>query len=291
MANEIVKKESQIVDSVIQRVESLQELDQIHLPKNYSPQNAVRAAFLVLKEKGDELQKCTMESIQGSMFKMVVSGLSVAKRQGDFIRYGNKLVFSPEYHGNKVLVKRMCGVKEINHNTIYKKDLFEYVTDSSGRKQIVKHQQKIENINPNEIVGAYATAVFIDGSTLSEVMSMQQIKQSWMMGATKGNSPAHRNFPDRMAEKTVANRLMSGLINASDDGSLFDGDEENKEQKSFTPPSKEVDKSQEFEQIHGFENDKPQEDEQETTQEKENPSKKTEEQSKQLEFDQDDEPF
>lgn len=274
MANEIVKKESQIVDSVIKRVETLQELGQIHLPKNYSAQNAVRAAFLVLKEKGDDLSKCTMESIQGSMFKMVVSGLSVAKGQGDFIKYGNKLNFNPEYHGNKVLVKRMCDVREVNHNTIYKKDVFEYITEESGRKKVTKHVQKIENINPNEIIGAYATVVFNDGTTDSEVMSMQQIKQAWMMGATKGNSPAHRNFPDRMAEKTVANRLMSGMINSSDDGNLFD-DTEKVEQRSF-------DITQEKDDWDGFENiDVEQLQEEEEEKEKEEPkTDKTEENKK-----------
>jgi len=300
MANEIIKKETQIVESVISRVENLKELGQIHLPKNYSPQNAVRAAFLVLKEKGDDLAKVTTESIQSAMFKMVVSGLSVAKKQGDFIRYGNKMVFSPEYHGNKAMVKRMCDVIEVTHNTVYKKDEFEYTSDKNGRKQIVKHVQKIENLVADQIIGAYATATFSDETTQSEVMSFDQIKRSWMMGATKGNSPAHRNFPDRMAEKTVANRLMTSLINASDDGSLFDKDNEEQPRKEFVPEKKQ---KVEFEEINDDEpsNENETEENQEpeptpTPEKTPDPKKKEtknkeEKQSQSQMFEEDDQPF
>jgi recombination protein RecT len=231
----IEKTQSNIVESVTKRVEQLRELGQINLPKDYSAPNAIRAAWLVLQDKPDLITKSTPISQMNAMFKMVISGLSVAKKQGDFILYGNKLTFSPEYHGNKALVKRLCGVIDVTHNTIYKDDVFEYTIDKHGRKQIIKHEQKIENIDPNKIVGAYAIVTFIDGeSTQAEVMNMQQIKQSWMQGATKGQSPAHRNFPDRMAEKTVANRLMTGLINASDDAAIIDFNDENVERKQVS---------------------------------------------------------
>jgi|GEM_PF-5193211 len=47
-----------------------------------------------------------------------------------------------------------------------------------------------------------------------------------MQGPTKGESPAHKNFPDEMAIKTVKNRLLKADVNASDDADLFSGDED-----------------------------------------------------------------
>lgn len=241
----IEKTQSNIVESVTKRVDQLRELGQINLPKDYSAPNAIRAAWLVLQDKPDLITKSTPISQMNAMFKMVISGLSVAKKQGDFILYGNKLTFSPEYHGNKALVKRLCGVIDVTHNAIYKDDVFEYNIDKHGRKQITKHEQKIENIDPNKIVGAYAILTFNDGeSTQAEVMNMQQIKQSWMQGATKGQSPAHRNFPDRMAEKTVANRLMTGLINSSDDAAIIDLNDENVERKQVPEKNNETKKEE-----------------------------------------------
>ena len=230
MTKEVQKQEKSVVQSVTERVNQLMELGQLHLPENYSAPNAVRAAWLKLQDqtvyKGGKnvpvLSIVTNNSVINAMFKMVISGLSVAKGQGDFIPYGNKLSFNPEYHGNKILAKRWANVVDVTHNTIYEGDEFDYEIDSKGRKQIKKHIQPFQNIDMDKIVGAYCIVTFSDGTTRAEVMNMKQIKQSWMKGATKGQSPAHREFPDRMAEKTVANRLLTELYRASDDGAIYE---------------------------------------------------------------------
>ena len=47
-----------------------------------------------------------------------------------------------------------------------------------------------------------------------------------MQGATKGGSPAHKNFGDEMAKKTVIGRACKILIGMSDDSALFDEPDE-----------------------------------------------------------------
>lgn len=42
----------------------------------------------------------------------------------------------------------------------------------------------------------------------------------------KGNSPAHKNFPDQMACKTVINRACKLLIRASDDAVLYNKEDD-----------------------------------------------------------------
>ena len=54
-------------------------------------------------------------------------------------------------------------------------------------------------------------------------MSISQIKSAWGQGATKGSSPAHKNFTDEMAKKTVIGRACKMIINSSDDAYLFEG--------------------------------------------------------------------
>jgi recombination protein RecT len=78
----------------------------------------------------------------------------------------------------------------------------------------------------NKVKGAYAIVELADGLRAVEIMSMAQIQAAWNQGSTKGTSPAHKNFPDQMAMKTVINRALKLLINSSDDSDLFDEEEQ-----------------------------------------------------------------
>ena len=65
-----------------------------------------------------------------------------------------------------------------------------------------------------------------DGKIDVEIMNIVQIRDAWNQGATKGASPAHKNFPDQMAIKTVINRACKLIIRGSDDSALFSNDDE-----------------------------------------------------------------
>ncbi len=247
-----VAKQKDITEKVLQKINIFIETGTIVMPNNYVPENALRSAFLILQETTDRnnkpvLESCTNTSIANSLLEMTLKGLNPYKNHGSFIAYGNKLQWQDEYAGNKVLAKRFAGVKEVTHNTIYEGDEFVYEIDKSGRKQIVKHIQDFKNIAMDKIVGAYATAVFEDGTTVSEIMNMTQIRQSWQMGATKGQSPAHKQFPDRMAEKTVCNRLCRQLTNSSDDGAIFSPEE--KENKNAVVNGEEIQTKKEIKDV------------------------------------------
>ena len=229
---EIVKS-SDITDSVLAKVTAFQEAGELNLPANYSAGNALKSAMLILQETKDRndkpvLEVCTRASIASALLDMVIQGLSPMKKQCAFIAYGSKLLMQREYHGTIALAKRFGGVKEVTSNCIFEGDEFEYeINPSTGRVTILKHKQKFENIDLNKIKGAYATLILKDDSTYSEVMSMPQIKQAWMQGATKGQSPAHKNFPDEMAKKTVIGRACKLFISTSDDGSVMEDIDEN----------------------------------------------------------------
>ena len=228
-----IQKFENISEQVLSRIEQLQKDGSMILPKNYSVENHMKSAWLALQEVEDKehhkaLQICTKESIANSLLDMVLQGLSVSKKQGYFIMYGNKLIFQRSYFGTIALAKRAGGmVSEPVANVIYEGDDFQYEIDPKTAKvSIIKHSQKLENIDNSKIKGAYALVTLADGTTQVTIMSMQQIRAAWEQGATKGNSPAHKNFAEEMAKKTVIGRACKAIINSSDDAWLYDGKED-----------------------------------------------------------------
>lgn len=228
-----IQKFENISEQVLSRIEQFQKDGSMILPKNYSVENHMKSAWLALQEVEDKehhkaLQICTKESIANSLLDMVLQGLSVSKKQGYFIVYGNKLIFQRSYFGTIALAKRAGGmVSEPVANVIYDGDDFQYEIDPKTAKvAIVKHSQKLENIDNSKIKGAYALVMLADGTTQVTIMSMQQIRAAWGQGATKGNSPAHKNFAEEMAKKTVIGRACKAIINSSDDAWLYDGKED-----------------------------------------------------------------
>lgn len=218
--------QEETVNKVLDKINAFREAG-MRFPANYSPENALKAAFLMLQDTLDRndkpvLEVCTPASIANSLLEMVIKGLNPIKKQCYFIAYGNQLSCDESYFGKEVTAKRVGNVKEIKTATIYQDDLFVYEKDAvTGRNKIIKHEQKIENIDHEKVKGAYAIVTFNDGTVDVEIMSMKQIRSAWSMGATKGNSPAHNKFSDEMAEKTVASRACKTIINATDDADLF----------------------------------------------------------------------
>lgn len=208
---QLKKFQEETANKVMEQVNALQDTGELVLPKDYIPGNAMKLAWLKLQELTDKndkpvLEVCSRESICNALLEMVIKGLSVAKSQCYFIAYNGKLTCQEDYRGSLLIAKRDAGVKECNSNIIYQGDEFQYEVDTTtGRMKIIKHTPVFENMDNDKIRGAYAVVLFEDGSSLLEVMNINQIRQSWLMGNANGNSKAHRNFTDQMAKKTVIN--------------------------------------------------------------------------------------
>lgn len=224
-----VKKFENVTEKVLDRIEKFQADGALILPANYAVENHMKSAWLILQATKDKdnrpvLDVCTKDSIANSLFDMVLQGLSVSKNQGYFVAYGNRLEFQRSYFGTVALAKRAGGIKtEPVANVIYEGDEFVYTIDpNTARIKIVKHEQKIDNIDNNKIKAAYALVTLNDGSVQVTIMSMQQIRSAWQQGPMKGNSPAHKNFTEEMAKKTVIGRACKMIINSSDDAWLYE---------------------------------------------------------------------
>lgn len=221
-----------VVDSVLAKITKFEETGELVLPSNYSAPNALKSAWLILQETVDRnnkpaLEVCSKESIANALLDMVVQGLSPIKKQCYFIVYSTKLQLMRSYLGTLAVAKRVAGVKAAVANCIYEGDKFIYSIDpATGLKKIVEHSQALENLDVNKVKGAYAILGIDDGRVVVEIMNINQIKQAWMQGATKGSSPAHKNFGDEMAKKTVIGRACKLLIGMSDDAALYAGPDE-----------------------------------------------------------------
>jgi recombination protein RecT len=227
----VAKKSAQeFFNSVSDQITKLTNDGGIELPAQYSVTNALKSAWLILSEVTNKdgkpvLEACTRPSIINGLMKMVTQGLNPAKMQCYFIPYGDKLNFQRSYQGSIALAKRVANVKAVNANVIYKNDSYVTTIDpATGIKKLMSHEQKLENRNDAEIIGAYAIVLFNDGTSQLEEMTIQEIMKSWGQGQTKGNSPAHQNFKGEMAKKTVINRSLKTLINSSTDSGLMDED-------------------------------------------------------------------
>lgn len=220
------KIEEETTKQVLTYIEDLQNTGEIVLPENYVPGNALKFAWLHLqtvkdKNKRPALEVCTKLSIVNSLLEMTVKGMSVAKGHGAFIVRGNQLTWQDQYFGRLMQAKRDAGVKDVNSGTIYKGD--EYVTtrDEKGVKKLVKHDSPIENVNFDNVRGAYAVVEYTDGRLKLTEMTIGQIKKAWDQGDMKGNSGAHKNFTDQMCERTVINRACKIALNSSDDAGVI----------------------------------------------------------------------
>ena len=219
-----------ITDSVTSRVLELQEEGALVLPKSYAVGNELKMAFFALKEVKDKNDKpafdvCTRDSIANALLEMVVQGLSVWRKQVYFVVRGNQLSCDREYFGNLAIALRSGKVTDIpSAQCVYKDDVFEYEI-INGVQRVVKHEQKLGNIDINKIVGGYCIVPKSNGTEHTEIMTITQIRQSWLQGPMKGNSGAHKNFTDQMAKRTVINRALKLIINSGDDDYLFDNQE------------------------------------------------------------------
>jgi recombination protein RecT len=234
MSNQLALIKKDTVDVVAAKVKEFQEKNELHFPANYSPENAMKSAWLLLQTiktgKNDgykpALEVCTKDSIANSLLDMVVQGLNPAKKQGYFIVYGKQLTFQRSYFGTMAVTKRVTGAKSIDAAVIYEGDDVDYEM-VNGRITNLTHKQKFGNIDKEKILGAYATIVMPDGTAYHELMTIDEIRKAWSKAqfwskdqTVEQKGSTHEEFKQEMAKKTVINRACKKFMNSSDDSSL-----------------------------------------------------------------------
>lgn len=224
--NKVVKQSSyDIVDSVMLKVNELAEAGQIRLPKDYSPENALKAAYLMLVDQTNKagvsvLKACTTASVQNALLSMIVEGLNPLKHQCAIYAYGDKLTYIRQYQGDIALAKRANpNIDDVKAFLIYEDCEFIQEFDvEKGRYKLVKYTIPFECIDISKIKGGFGAIYYKDGTVVyDEPMTMPQIRNAWEMGYGKGDTKAHNKFTDQMAKKTIIQRTCKPIIESSSD--------------------------------------------------------------------------
>lgn len=214
----VAVKSNDFGSQVIQRVDDLCKVG-FTLPKDYNHVNAIKASVLVLSELKDRNGRpfnevCTPQSIQKALFSMATKGLDVSRNQAYYIVRGNQLCLHESYFGKVARVKRVYPDFDPTPRVVYQGDVFEYTTDvKTGRMQLVKHEQKIENLD-KDFVGAYMYLPCPDGGQKLYIMTKKQIVTAWMKSSNKSMMVQHE-FREKMIGKTIINSGCTMIINAT----------------------------------------------------------------------------
>ena len=246
MSNDLTQMTQRSLDEqVIGNLNRLQEQG-LEMPPGYSPQNALKSAFFELTNNsgGNLLQLAannpeTKTSISNALLDMVIQGLSPAKKQCYFIKYGNKVQLMRSYFGTMAVLDRVTGGADITPVVVREGDVFEIAMDGPDLV-VAKHDTSFENLD-NDIKAAYVVIKLANGKEVTTVMTKKQIDKSWSKAKTKN---VQNDFPEEMAKRTVINRAAKYLINTSNDNDLFvqaakDTLENEFERKDVTPEREE----------------------------------------------------
>lgn len=227
----VIKKET--IDVVEKRIKQFTERGELHFPVNYSPDNALKQAWLIIQETTDKdkrpaLEVCSRSSVANALLNMVVQGLSPAKKQCYFIVYGKSLSCQRSYFGTMAVLRRVRpDITDIVAETIHEGDKV-MITIENGRKHVDQHKQEF-GATDKPLVGAYCVILGADDRPIrTEVMTLDQLKAAWKQskmnpitdaGDIKAGS-THEKFTTEMARKTVISRACKALLNSSDDSDL-----------------------------------------------------------------------
>lgn len=226
-------------DLVIARVEQLSKTG-LKLPKDFDATTAIKMTMLKLEELKNKDGKsvtevCSTASIQTALFKMCTLGVNVALNQAYALIRGNVLCIDPSYFGKVLMVKRIFPDWEPNPQVIRQGDVFEYgINPRTGRKYLIKHEQKLENID-NDFIGGYILLPTNDGEGSLYVMTAKQIKTAWSKSSSK-EMYVHKAFDEKMCQKTIVNSGCNMIINSTPAYNAVDDDHENNQ----IDPSKQI---------------------------------------------------
>ena len=246
---EVKKTVKSVGDIVLSRVNEMSEAG-FTLPADYNPTNAIKASMLVLQEIKDKngkpaLEVCTQASIQAALFKMLTFGEDVSKVQGYFITYGTQLQYQESYFGKVLRVRRIFPDWTPVPMLIHEGDSFEYAIDpDTGRKKVLKHEQKLENID-KPIIGGYLYIPCADGGKDLYVMTAKEIATAHSKSRSGG--AVHKQFSTKMYSKTLVSSGCNYILNSTPSQSNI---ADNSDDPNAPEPTQEFDYAEEVVEVH-----------------------------------------
>ncbi|MGF7059250.1 recombinase RecT [Brassicibacter mesophilus] len=220
------------------------------LPKGFNQTRFLQNCMTVLQDtKG--IDKVEPITVARTMLKGAFLGLDFFNRECYAIPYGNQLNFQTDYKGEIKLAKKYSinPIKDIYAKLVREGD--EFQEEIKDGKQTITFKPKM--FNNGTILGAFAVALFKDGSMMYETMSVEEMEHVRKTFSKQSSGKAWTDSTGEMYKKTVLRRLCK-LIEldfdsieqkqAFEEGSGFEF-KDNKEKSEIKRSSLE----EEFEQV------------------------------------------
>ena len=119
-------------------------------------------------------------------------------------------------------------------------DVFEYaINPKDGKKYVVKHEQKLENIDKG-YVGGY---MYLPDGELY-IMSKKQIMTAWSKSSNREQT-THKQFDEKMVQKTLVNSGCNMIINSTPEYQIAMDEETNVVENKLP----ETEKYEDFEEV------------------------------------------
>lgn len=174
------------------------------LPEGWDPGRFTRIALTALKQN-PALQKCTPESILGSLMLAAQLGLEPNSplHEASLIPYKGQAQFQIEYRGFMKLVWQSGMVKTLDYDMVCENDEWEY---KKGFPLVFQHSPNFRG-ERGEPFAYYALAEMVDGGQAVVVKSKSEIvKHAKRFSRAYSSGPWQTDF-DSMAIKTVIKEL------------------------------------------------------------------------------------
>ncbi len=177
------------------------------LPDGFNIPRFVQNAISLLngnKPLAEYAKKFGTERIKQGLMLGAFLDLDFMNGECHLIPYGSDLTFQKDYKGVQKLIKEFSvkPVDDVYAKIVREGDFFEEVI--SGGKRSVNF--KPIPFNNGKIIGAFAVAVYSDGSIAYDAMSFEELEVT-RKHAKGSNSMAWKDFPWEMYKKTVIHRL------------------------------------------------------------------------------------
>lgn len=174
------------------------------LPKGFNQTRFLQNCMTVLQDTRG-IEKVEPKTVARTMLKGAFLGLDFFNKECYAIPYGNSLQFQTDYKGEIKLAKKysISPIKDIYAKLVRAGDDFEEAVEDG--KQTINF--KPVPFNNGEILGAFAVAVFKDGSMLYETMSVSEMEHVRSKFSKQASGKAWTDSTGEMYKKTVLRRL------------------------------------------------------------------------------------
>jgi recombinational DNA repair protein RecT len=235
--NNLAKQEEQstavnekITTRVLTQIEQLRTRGRLHIPPDYSAENALNLAYPMLVEQGvivnGKVANVTEVSVANALQAMVIRCFNPLKHTYFVVR-GNKLCLDVKYTGNIYEAERLCPGQRMYYGVVYQGDIFE-IKLVRGRMFIDKHEPGPNHLDLDKITHAFAgMEVTATGHDLGcTVMTIDQIRTSWKKSQTYKNGDNKHSFHTEQADiaciRTVTRRHSKMIVQTSGDDLLME---------------------------------------------------------------------